>query len=131
MLMPSGQFRVFCSAKSLDMRCGIDRIAALCRSELNMNPHGGAVFVFFSRDRSRAKIYYFDGTGSCLFLKRLECGRFKLPRMEADGLVATMPANELALLLDGIDVSDLRRPKTRWLPPRDEKDKSESPLATP
>ena len=129
MLISGSQFRVFVSTRPLDMRAGIDRIAAVCKTELGMNPYGGAVFVFFSKDLSRAKVYYFDGSGSCLFLKRLERGRFKPPRLAAEGLHVTMPANELALLLDGIDLSEIKRPKARWLPSKTAKDESTQPLA--
>lgn len=129
MLIPSGNFRVFYQPSPLDMRAGIDRIAYLCKTELGMNPYGGAVFLFFSRDRSRAKIYFFDGSGSCLFLKRLERGRFQLPAVEAGAKVATIAASELALLLEGADVSGVRRPKSRWVPPKEAKGKEDQPLA--
>ena len=46
MLVPSGQFRIFCSASPLDMLCGMERSAYLVKSELAMNPYSGAVFLF-------------------------------------------------------------------------------------
>ena len=36
----------------------------------------GDLFVFVSKSRKRAKVLYFDGTGLCLFCKRLETGKF-------------------------------------------------------
>ncbi len=129
MLMPGGNFRVFYQVSPLDMRAGIDRIAHLCKTELQMNPYGGAVFLFFSRDRTRAKIYYFDGSGSVLVLKRLERGRFQIPAVDSGAKVATIAASELALLLDGADLSGVRRLKARWVPPKEVKDKEDQPLA--
>lgn len=115
MLIPGGQFRIFLAPRPIDMRFGIDRLAHLCQSELEMNPHGGAVFLFFNRSRNRAKIYFFDGSGSCLFLKRLERGRFKVPSALVGARTISIPANELGLLLEGVDVAKIQRPK-KWVP---------------
>lgn len=115
MLLPSGQFRIFLYPKSLDMRAGYDRLAFLCKDELGMNPHAGAIFLFFNRDRNRIKIYFYDGTGSCVFSKRLERGRFKFPRMAEGQAYGVLPSSELALVLEGVDTSLLRHPKG-WQP---------------
>lgn len=119
MLVPSGQFRIFCWASPLDMRCGMDRIAYLVKTEFAMNPHGGAVFLFFNRNRTRAKIYFYDGTGSCLFMKRLEKGRFKIPKIDPNSKVLTIAASELALLLEGVDTQRLVRPQKPWRPKKE------------
>lgn len=37
------------------------------------------LFLFVSRNRKRATILYFDGTGMCLFAKRLERRQFAAP----------------------------------------------------
>jgi transposase len=47
------------------------------------------------------KILYWDGSGLCLFAKRLERGRFVWPPIVDGGLILT-PA-QLALLLEAID----------------------------
>ena len=40
----------------------------------------GDLFVFVSKNRRRAKVLYFDGTGLCLFAKRMESEhRFPAP----------------------------------------------------
>jgi len=124
MLMPSGHFKIFMYPRPLDMRAGADRLAYLSKEEIGMNPYQGAVFLFFSRDRSRAKIYFYDGTGSCVFSKRLERGRFKVP-VVAHGLkCGIIASNELSLLLEGVDTSKLSRPKA-WLPKKEGPCKSE------
>ncbi|NNC09594.1 hypothetical protein HJC10_43155 [Corallococcus exiguus] len=53
---------------------------------------------------------------SGLSYKRLETGRFRLPRVEAEAKAVTLDATQLAMLLDGIDVADVRRPPA-WSPP--------------
>ena len=75
------------------------------------------MFAFFGRRRTAMKLLYFDGTGLCLLYKRLEKGRFQLPRIEAGGRTATLDATALAMLLDGIDIEDVKRPKL-WEPAR-------------
>jgi transposase len=47
------------------------------------------------------KILYYDGTGMCLFAKRLESGKFVWPPIVDGGMILT-PA-QLALLLEAID----------------------------
>ena len=47
------------------------------------------------------KILYWDGSGLCLFAKRLERGKFVWPPIVDGGLILT-PA-QLALLLEAID----------------------------
>jgi transposase len=44
-----------------------------------------------------------------LWYKRLEAGVFKLPRVEQGARSVELRASELAMILDGIDVSKLKR----------------------
>jgi transposase len=123
MLTPSGHYRIFAHATALDFRCGMDRIAYICKAQLAMNPYGGAVFLFFNKSRDRAKIFFHDGSGPCLFLKRLDRGRFQLPRALPGVAHAEVAASELALLLEGIDIAKIARPKA---PPRNSKQRSKT-----
>lgn len=115
MLLPSGQFRIFLYPTALDMRAGYDRLAYLCKEELGMNPYGGAIFLFFNRGCNRVKIYFYDGTGSCVFSKRLEQGRFKIPRISDGAQYGIVASSELALLLEGADTAAVKRPPG-WRP---------------
>ena len=61
----------------------------------------GDLYLFVSRDRIRAKVLWWDGTGLCIFAKRLEQGRFAaLWGRVRDGQVELSSA-ELALFLEG------------------------------
>jgi transposase len=53
---------------------------------------------------------------SVLSYKRLERGRFRLPRIREGASRITLDATQLGMLLDGIDVEHVRRAK-HWSPP--------------
>lgn len=64
------------------------------------------------RRGDRIKILYWDRDGFVLFYKRLEEGLFKLPRLEDPGQASvSLKPSELAMLLDGIDLSTIKRSK--------------------
>ena len=51
--------------------------------------------------RKARRLIFWDGTGLCLFAKRLEEGVFRWPKIE-DGLMR-LSAAELSALLEGLD----------------------------
>jgi len=55
------------------------------------------------------KILVWDAGGYVLFYKRLEAGVFRVPRLDAEQRCVTLRASELAMLLDGIDLSSVKR----------------------
>jgi len=80
-----------------------------------MDLFAGHLFVFLGRRRDRCKILFWDRGGLVLYYKRLEKGRFQMPRVTADGRAVELDATALAMLLDGIDVRYVRRPEP-WQP---------------
>jgi transposase len=109
-LVPAGT-RVWLAAGVTDMRKGMDGLAALAQTVLRENPFWGHVFAFRGRRGDLVKLLWFDGDGLCLFVKRLERGRFVWPQATS-GSVA-LSAAQLSMLLEGID---WRRP-TRTMRP--------------
>jgi transposase len=101
--------RIWLAAEAADMRCGFDRLAERVRAVIGQDPLSGHLFVFRSRRGDRLKIPVWDRDGFLLWYKRLEAGVFKLPRVEAGALSVELRASELAMVLEGIDVSRLRR----------------------
>ena len=55
------------------------------------------------------KMLAWDRDGFVLWCKRLEAGVFKLPRVEAGARSLQLRASKLAMVLDGIDMSRLKR----------------------
>ena len=91
------------------MRCGFDRLATRVEAITGESPLSGHLFVFRSRCGSRLKILVWDRDGFVLYYKRLEVGVFKLPRLTPGTRSVELKVSELAMLLDGIDLSKLKR----------------------
>ena len=98
--VPSGA-RIYLALAPVDMRKGFDGLAAQVQQVLRRDPFGGQLFLFRSRKGDRLKAIWWDGTGLCLFAKRLERGRFVWPKVLAGGIGLT-PA-QLAMLIEGLD----------------------------
>jgi len=83
------------------MRKGFDGLCALVTQQLARDPLSGEVYLFLSRDRMRAKVLHFDGTGLRIYAKRLERGRFASLWREKGAAPMTLTVSELDLFLDG------------------------------
>jgi transposase len=108
--------RIWIAAEPVDMRRGHDGLGAVVRTEWNRELYAGHLFVFIGKRRDRCKILFWDRGGFVLYYKRLERGRFRMPRTEGAGNHVEMDATQLAMLLDGIDVRYVRRAQ-HWQPP--------------
>jgi transposase len=108
--------RIYLATTPVDMRCGHDGLAAIIRNQWKLDLFGGHLFAFIGRRSDRCKILFFDRGGLVLYYKRLERGKFRLPTVTPGATSVALDATELAMLLDGIDVSRVRRP-ARWVPP--------------
>ena len=93
--------QVFAYTRPTDMRKGFDGLCALVMQGLQRDPLSGDVFIFVSRDRIRAKTLQWDGTGLCLYAKRLERGRFASLWRAEDEAPITLTISELDLFFDG------------------------------
>jgi len=93
--------RVFALAEPVDMRKGFDGLHALVVSRLSRDPLSGDLYLFTSRDRRRAKVLLWDGTGLCIYSKRLERGRFACLWREKVGGSVALTVSELDLFLEG------------------------------
>lgn len=111
----SAGVRIWLATEPADMRQGFDRLAQRAAAVTGQDPLSGHLFVFRGRSGDRLKILYFDRDGYALWYKRLEEGIFKLPRITpgAEGASASVElrGSELAMILDGIDLSSVKRGK--------------------
>jgi transposase len=114
-MIPHG-VEIFLSVDTIDLRWGFDRLAGLAQERAGVDARSGALFVFFGKRRTGVKVLFCDGTGMCLFYKRLDRGVFRGPVSVAEGAASiTLSERELEDLLDGIDVEAL--PKRSRRPP--------------
>ncbi len=111
--LPKG-VRIYLATEHADMRKGIDGLGALVR-QFGEDVFSGHLFVFVSRRADKLEILTWDTGGFVVFYKRLEKGRFKLPKVAAGQTTIRLDAAQLTLLLEGIDFSKLKRPKL-WEP---------------
>src|SRR3546814_11337326 len=84
------------------MRKGFDGLSAQVRNILQLDPFSGAVFLFRGKRGDRLKALVWDGSGLCLYAKRLERRKFVWPRTQ-DGGAARLSAAQLAMLIEGLD----------------------------
>ena len=104
MLGPTRQVRVFVHREPVDMRKAYDTLSALVTVGLKKTLTSGDVFVFVGKTRRRAKALYFDGTGLCLFCKRLVTGHFAAPWSRPGSGAIELTMSELALLIEGSEL---------------------------
>ncbi|HMJ51369.1 MAG TPA: IS66 family insertion sequence element accessory protein TnpB [Polyangiaceae bacterium] len=92
---------VFAYAAPCDMRKNFDTLSAIVTETLERDVLTGDLYLFVSRNRKRAKVLYFDGTGICLYSKRLEKGLFAAPWKRAHKSTIEMTLSELSLFVEG------------------------------
>jgi transposase len=109
---PAGT-EVFACARVTDMRRGFDTLAAQVTTFLDQDPLSGHLFVFRGRRGDRVKVLYWDTDGYALWCKRLERGSVKLPTVDPEQTPGPyrveMTADDLGLILRGIDPAEVRR----------------------
>ncbi len=101
MIGPTGAVRVMVATKPVDFRKGAEGLAALVREDMKADPFSGTVYVFRAKRADRVKLVFWDGTGVCLFAKRLEDGEFRWPKVQ--DAVMRLSAAQLSALLEGLD----------------------------
>ncbi len=102
-MIPHG-VEIFVGLDPIDLRWSFDRLSGTVTERIGRESRCGALFVFFGKRRDAIKVLFSDGTGMCVFYKRLDRGTFRLP--EAAPGTTSVAIDERALddLLDGIDV---------------------------
>lgn len=113
-MIPAG-VQVFVALEPVDMRFGFERLSGLVRERIGYDPRSRALFLFVGKRRETLKILFHDGTGLCLFYKRLDRSTFSLP-VAAEG-VTHVEIDDVVLeaLLDGVELS---APPPQKRPPR-------------
>lgn len=108
MLTLGGGRSVFLVAGSTDMRKSFDGLGGVVREAIHGDPKSGDLFVFCNRLRNRLKVLCVDESGVWVCAKRLERGTFSWPSDATTDRRVELRAEELALLLGGLDAKELK-----------------------
>jgi transposase len=110
--------RVYVATAPCNLRQSFDGLSNEVRATLAADPLSGHVFVFLNRRKNQVRLLVWTRGGFTIVAKRLERGTFSFPQqVKAGAKSVQLDAHELAMLLEGIDVT---RAKTshRWEPPQ-------------
>jgi transposase len=95
------QLTVWAYGAPADLRKGFDGLSGLVSQGLGQDPLSGDCFLFVNATRKRAEVLLWDGTGLCIYAKRLERGRFACLWRDAAARVVRLTMSELQLFLEG------------------------------
>ena len=107
MLFPESNIRIWLYAQPTDMRKSFNGLVALVKNKLQENSLNGQLFAFINRKRTYIKILYFDRSGYCIWMKKLEQGLFRYD-LSGNGK-QSLTWTELRLLLEGIELKNTRQ----------------------
>jgi transposase len=101
---------IYVALRPTDLRCGIDKLAAIVTGQFAKAVRDGALFLFLNKAKNRLRILFYDRTGAWLLHKRLDRGIFPLPLALQPGQShVAVSTDELRLLLDGLDTGRAKR----------------------
>lgn len=76
---------IYVALDPVDMRLGSERLGGLVRDRMRMEPRSRALFVFVGKRGHSMKVLTLDGTGTIVVHKKLDAGKFELPRATGSG----------------------------------------------
>ena len=117
MLSLGPRVQIVLAVEPIDLRRGHDGLVTLVRQRWRADPYDGTLFVFYGRRMDRVKVLFFSAGGFVVYYKRLERGRFSMPRVAESASQVVLDATSLAMLLDGVDLRAVRR-AALWEPRR-------------
>lgn len=76
---------IYVALEPVDMRFGCERLGGMVRERMRAEPRSRALFVFVGKRGQTMKILTWDGTGVIVIHKKLDAGKFELPRATREG----------------------------------------------
>lgn len=130
MLLISPHTKLFLAIGATDMRKSFDALVILTEAILRKDPASGHLFVFINRRRDMIKILYWDGTGFCIWYKRLASGSFQIPSVATGTVSASieLSVSQLSLMLEGIDLRCVKQRLRYRRPSSESVDQELSPV---
>ena len=109
MFYPESKTRIWLYTQATDMRKSFNGLCTLVSQQIEEEPTSGQLFAFINRRKTHIKILYFDGSGFCIWFKRLEQGRFNYRSETGDK--RCLDWTQLKLLLEGLEIKKARQYK--------------------
>lgn len=103
---------VYVALAPVDMRFGYERLGGLVREKMQAEPRSRALFVFVGKRGHTMKVLTWDGTGSIVIHKKLDAGRFELPRATSDGDQHVVVSDAIfEVISKGVSVTPRTKPR--------------------
>lgn len=99
MLSGTAMVHVWVRSGPTDLRLGFRGLSLLVQREFHRDPRSGDLFLFLNARRSSARVLLWDGTGECIYAKRLPRGQFSRLWGREPGAPLRLSVSELNLFL--------------------------------
>ena len=110
-----GDLTIYLAQDPVDFRLGINGLSTMVEATLRFDPFSRNLFCFTNKRRNQIKVLYWQRSGFCLWLKRLEEERFKWPvhlaaleSVSPRPPVVTLTEDQFLWLLEGLDLKQLK-----------------------
>jgi len=91
------EYKILAYSEPVDMRKSFNGLLGIVSNVTETDSREKILYLFFNKRRNYLKLLFWDRTGYCLVLKKLERGGFSTPGAE-------LKLSELKLIFDGISV---------------------------
>jgi len=115
MLTLPGSVRIYLAIDPVDLRRGHDGLSAIAQGQWGWTCSKAICSCSSADAATVARSSSGIRGGLVFYYKRLEQGRFRIPKVATDGRSAQLDATELAMILNGMDVRTVHRPD-HWRP---------------
>lgn len=97
---------IYVALEPVDMRLGYERLGGIVRERMQAEPRSRALFVFVGKRGHTMKVLTWDGTGAIVIHKKLDAGRFELPRPTCVGEQQVMVSDAIFdVIYKGVSVA--------------------------
>lgn len=110
-----GDLTIYLAQDPVDFRLGINGLSTMIEATLGFDPFSRNWFCFTNKRRNQIKVLYWQHSGFCLWLKRLEEEKFKWPAHlsplqseTARPPVVTLSEDQFLWLLEGLNLKHLK-----------------------
>jgi transposase len=90
-----------------DMRKGINGLCGIINNECDKNIMSGDIFIFVNKSRDQIRLLSWEIDGFGMYIKRLEKGRFELPKNDE----TSVDYKTINFILQGIKLQSIKSHK--------------------